>query len=85
MDNDKTIYTILDEIKENTTITLEKFVADILQENLPDVHAWVQETYNKVAQRRPNLGRRQKGDLVRSLSMREAVKYLEASGQLNDF
>lgn len=85
MDDDRTIYTILDEHKQDTTITLEKFVADILQENLPDVHAWVQSTYDKVAEKRPHLGRRQKGDFVRALSTREALKHLAASGQLDDF
>lgn len=85
MDDDRTIYTILDEYKENTTITLEKFVADTLQENLPDVHAWVQATYDEVAQKKPDLGRRKKGDFVRVLASREVIKFLEASGSLNDF
>jgi hypothetical protein len=85
IDDDKTIYTIFDEYKENTTITLDKFTADTLQKHLPDVHAWVQATYSRVAQIKPGLGRRQKGDCVRGLSMREAVKYLETSGFLNDF
>lgn len=84
-DDNRTLYTIVDELGQDTTITLEKYVADILQENLADVHAWVQATYKTVAERRPNLGRRQKGDLVRALSMREAVKYLQASGALDDF
>ena len=84
-DDNQTLYTIVDELGQDTTITLEKYVADILQENLSDVHAWVQATYNTVAERRPSLGRRQKGDLVRALSMRDAVKYLQASGALDDF
>ena len=85
MDDNRTLYTIADEHGEDTTITLEKFVADILQEYLPDVHVWVQATYNKVAEKRPTLGRRQKGDIVRALSIREAGKYLQASGRLDDF
>lgn len=72
--DDRTIYTINDEDGKDTTITLDKMVADALQELLPDVHAWVQKTYDLVAERKPDLGRRQKGDLVRSLSVREAEK-----------
>lgn len=72
--DDKTIYTISDENGQNTTITLDKMVADVLQELLPDVHAWVQESYERVAKKKPDLGRRQKGDLVRALSVREAEK-----------
>lgn len=84
-DDDRTLYTIDDELGERTTITLDKYVADILQENLADVHVWVQSTYNTVVERKPHLGRRQKGDLVRALSLREAAKYLQASGALDDF
>lgn len=72
--DDRTIYTIKDEDGKNTTITLDKMIADVLQELLPDVHEWVQKTYNLVAEKKPNLGRRQKGSLVRSLSGREAEK-----------
>jgi hypothetical protein len=72
--DDRTIYTIQDAGGEKTTITLEKLVADVLQELLPDVHDWVQNTYDRVAAKRPELGRRQKGDLVRLLSVREAEK-----------
>ncbi len=71
MFDERTSYSILNEIGKKTTITLEKLVADILQELLPYVHTWVQSTYNKVAIQRPELGRRQKGDIVRVLSMRE--------------
>lgn len=74
MSDDKTIYTIQDEHGEPSSITLEKLVADVLQESLPDVHDWVQRTYDRVARKKPELGRRQKGDLVRLLTMREAEK-----------
>ena len=73
MSDDRTLYTVEDETGVRTTITLDKWVADILQEYIPDVHAWVQETYNKVAMKKSHLGRRQKGDLVRALSVREAL------------
>jgi hypothetical protein len=85
MDDERTIYSIIDECKQPTTITLEKFVADVLQAKLPDVHAWVQAAYDRVADKKPHLGRRQKGDLVRALSWREAIVHLTASGQLDDF
>lgn len=82
---DRTLYTLVDECGEETTITLDKFVADILQNNITDVHKWVQDTYIQVAERRPQLGRRQKGDLVRALSFRKALQFLEKSGELDDF
>lgn len=85
MNDDRTLYSIIDEQRQSSTITLDKFVADILQENLESVHAWVQATYSKVAEKRPQLGRRQKGDLVRAISWREALKFLERSGHLDDF
>jgi hypothetical protein len=75
MTDDRTIYTIEDEHGEKSTITLEKMIADVLQESLPDVHAWVQSTYNRVADKRPEISRREKGDIVRILSIREAEKY----------
>jgi len=84
-DDNRTIYTIVDELRQETTITLEKYVADILQEHLSDVHAWVQSTYNLVAERKPHLGWREKGNVVRALFLREALKHLEASGALKDF
>lgn len=74
MPNDKTLYSIRNECGEVTTITLYKLVADTLQESLPDVHAWVQNAYAKVAAMKPELGRHQKGDLVRCLAVREAEK-----------
>ena len=74
MNDDRTIYTIQDEDGQKTSITLEKLVADVLQEALPDVHAWVQDAYDRVTTKKPELGRRQKGDLVRLLSVREAEK-----------
>lgn len=82
--DDRTIYTLEDEGGDKTTITLDKWVADILQEHLEDVHGWVQETYNKVALKRPRLGRRQKGDVVRALSVRQALNTPAGIALLDD-
>lgn len=73
MTEDRTIYTVVDEVGIKTTITLDKWVADILQNHLPDVHRWVQKMYDKVASEKPRLGRRLKGDLVRAISVKEAL------------
>ena len=70
----KTIYSILNESGENTSISLDKLIADILQELLPDVHAWVQITYDNVSANCPNLGRRQKGNMVRQLAKNKVEK-----------
>ena len=77
MPDDRTIYTITDEDGNRTTITLDKFIADILQECLPDVHAWVQATYERVAEKKSHLSRREKGDVVRILA---SNKILECPG-----
>lgn len=74
MSHDRTLYTITDELGERTTITIDKFVADILQESLSDVHQWVQNTYDRVVNEQPSYGRRQKGDMVRTLALIEALK-----------
>lgn len=70
----RTTYSIQDEQGKKTTITLEKLVADVLQESLPNVHVWIQSTYYKVVEKKPEFSRRKKGDIVRLLSMGEAKK-----------
>lgn len=77
MFDEKTTYSIVDEHGDKSSITLEKWIADILQCNLPNVHQWVQESYERVALKKPELSRRQKGDLVRMLAAREVEKYPE--------
>ena len=74
MTNNRTPYKIRNEKGEITTITLDKLVADVLQKSLPDVHAWIQNTYDRLGVIKPELGRRKKGDLVRQLSLIEAEK-----------
>jgi len=71
----KTNYEIRDEHGDKTTVTLAKWDADVLQIVLPDVHAFVQQSYDRVVAKCPCLGRRKKGDLVRLLAAKEANKY----------
>lgn len=71
---DTTTYSITAEDGSPTTIALQKLVADFLQMKLSDVHAWVQASYDRVAERRPDLSRRKKGDLVRAMSLAEAER-----------
>ncbi|KUZ75283.1 hypothetical protein [Burkholderia ubonensis] len=73
-DDEKTNYSIVGEDGERSTLTLDKWAADILQAELPDVHAWVQEKFDLVTARFPNETRRKRGDLVRALAYREAEK-----------
>lgn len=70
----KTAYSLIDEHGEKSTITVEKWMADLLQEMLPDVHKWVQEKYDSICEKKPHLSRRKKGDVVRMLAYREAAK-----------
>lgn len=74
LSDEKTIYTITDEEGERSTITVEKWVGDLLQTDLPDVHAWIQATYDRVSVKLPHLSRRQKGDAVRQVARKEAEK-----------
>ena len=67
MFDEKTIYSITDGHHEKTTITIDKWTADILQQWLPDVHCWLQEKYDRVCARHPHLSRREKGNMVRIL------------------
>ena len=73
--DERTIYTITDEHGERSSISLDKMIADVLQGAIPDVHAWVQATYERVVAKKPHLSRREKGDVVRILAVREAQKY----------
>lgn len=70
-----TNYEIRDEHSNKTTITLRKWDADVLQSALPNVHAWVQQAYDRVINKYPHLTRRKKGDLVRLLAANEANKH----------
>ena len=71
----KTNYQILNEDAEKTTITLDKWVADVLQLELEDVHARIQAVYNKVCAAHPELSRREHGNLIRKLAEDEANKF----------
>ena len=42
--DEKTTYSITDEHAEASSITVDKWIADLLQDQLPDVHAWIQDS-----------------------------------------
>lgn len=71
----KTNYQIIDEFNEKTTITLDKWVADILQLRLPDVHSKIQDAYIKSLETHPDLSRRERGNLIRSRAEHTANGY----------
>jgi len=71
----KTDYQIKNEEGEFTTIRLEKWVADILQLELDDVHNRVQVGYDKLCAEHPQLTRREKGNAIRVASVNTANKY----------
>ena len=71
----KTNYQIIDEFDEKTTITLDKWVADILQLRLPDVHSKIQGAYTKSLQTHPDLSRRERGNLIRMRAEHTANGY----------
>lgn len=76
LSDEKTIYSITDESGDRSSITVEKWVGDLLQADLRDVHAWIQATYERVSEKLPHLSRRQRGDAVRQVACKEAEKCL---------
>lgn len=78
----KTNYQILNESGEKTTITLEKWVADILQVELIDVHSRIQTLYNKINEQHPNVGRKIKGNMIREVAVRKANEYQETKKKI---
>ena len=71
-----TNYSITDENGRASTISLPKLVADVLQTVLPNVHLWIQETYDGVVRAyRGSLSRRETGNVVRRLAREEAQKH----------
>ena len=73
-DDQKTLYSTRNEDGARSTITIAKWAADLLQEILPNVHAWIQQRYDIVSVEMPNLSRVQRGIIVRLLAEREAQK-----------
>lgn len=47
-DTDKTIFTFIDKFGEKSTLTLDKHVADALQNVVGDIHAWIQTQYDAI-------------------------------------
>lgn len=78
----KTNYQILNEDGEKTTISLEKWVADILQIELDDVHARIQILYNKICEQHPHLSRRQKGNAIRQAATVKANEFQETKKKI---
>jgi len=73
----KTNYQILNEYGEKTTITLEKWVADILQIETDDVHNRIQLLFNKLSKKDSNLSRRERGNAIRRSATIKANSFQE--------
>jgi len=71
----KTDYQIKNESSELTTIRLEKWVADVLQLEMDDVHQRIQAAYEKLCKEHPELSRREKGNAIRVASVKTANQY----------
>ena len=72
--DDKTTYSITDEHEGQSSITIDKWIADLLQDQLADVHAWIQSKYDLACLRYPHLSRRERGNAVRERARVEAQK-----------
>ena len=73
--DEKTTYSIVDEHGDQSSITVDKWIADLLQDQLTDVHAWIQAMYFTACDKYPQLSRREKGNAVRERARREAEKH----------
>src|SRR5688500_5691372 len=71
----KTDYQIKNEDEENTTIRLDKWVADVLQIEISNVHARIQLAYDKLLHEKPGLTRRERGNCIREMAIRTANQY----------
>ncbi len=71
----KTNYEITNEQGEKTTITLDKWVADILQSEFENVHIMLQKAYDSVVEHKPELSRRKKGNSIRQMATNTANKH----------
>jgi|APSaa5957512576_1039674.scaffolds.fasta_scaffold125612_1 hypothetical protein len=76
MQDQRTIYPINDKTDEQTTLNITKYDSDILQKVVPDVHQYLQEIYNWVAESQPNLSRLTKGNKVRSIVWRKVGQHM---------
>ncbi len=74
MFSERTTYSILDECNNKSSISLNKFDADVLQKTIQNVHYLVQKTYNYVYKHYPKLSRRKRGNLVRYFIYCKAAK-----------
>lgn len=82
----KTLYTIVNEHGEKTTITLDKWIADVLQFALgAEVHTRIQAAYDKVLAKYPDLSRKQRGDLVRQMAFIRAQEDPEIERKFRGF
>lgn len=80
----KTSYSIVDEHGDKSSITIEKWEADLLQESLQDVHRWIQQTYSRVSEKSVHLSRIMKGNVVRKHAHYEATKHPKYSEWIVD-
>ncbi|QFU23735.1 hypothetical protein FM038_017190 [Shewanella eurypsychrophilus] len=71
----RTNYRIKNEYGNYTTIAIDKWVADILQEVLEDVAEYIQSKYGIALARWPLITRRSRGQIIRSNAMKHAFLY----------
>ena len=88
----KTIFTFLDESGDESTLSLDKFVADKLARSVGDIHAWIQAQYHGIRAgeerfvrvtktfkpRGKSLSRRTIGDIIR------VVAFMRIASEIDD-
>ena len=85
MSSDRTIYSITNELKTYSTISVFKLDADALQETVENVHEFVQKTYDLVLKHYPKLSRKKRGNLVRYFLTQKAVNSPIYLKRINQF
>lgn len=78
---DKTQFTFTDEFGERSFLTLDKWIADPLQEIVGDVHNWIQLEYEKVMkkciEKQKQLSRLAIGNIIRKKAIALISRYID--------
>lgn len=78
---DKTKFTFTDQFGESSLLTLDKWVADPLQEIVGDVHYWIQLEYEKITEKciekQKQLTRLAIGNIIRKKAITLISKYID--------
>lgn len=73
----RTIFPILGIDGETTTLTLEKWIADLLHKKFDNVHRFIEDVFQDAQEKYPELSRRAQGDHVRYICFKEVEELVD--------